>query len=105
MDLLETGSTLAGDIEKCDISKKQYKPCLMTLDQLQQDSQRRNEYILKMTVSAGSNELDQQLLEETREELSKGWAEGPFELHELEDGATISRRVSSCPSEQDKNDR
>lgn len=45
-----------------------------------------------MTVSAGSNELDQQLLEETREELNKGWAEGPFELHELEDGATVPRR-------------
>ena len=64
----------------------------MTLDQVQQDSQRRNEYILKVTVSAGSIELDKQLLEETREELSKGWAEGPFELHELEAGATGSRR-------------
>lgn len=53
----------------------------MTLEQLARDASRRNEYILKMTVSAGSEELDRQVLEETREELNKGWAEGPFELH------------------------
>ena len=92
LDLIESGSTLAGDIEQCDIFKQQYKPCLMTLGQLADDSVRRNEYILKMTVSAGSEELDKQLLEETRDELKRGWAEGPFELHQLEAGATISRR-------------
>ena len=92
LELLEIGSKLAGDIDKCDIFKQQYKPCLMTLDQLNQDSRRRNEYILKMTVSAGSEELDKQLLDETREELEKGWADGPYELHELERGASISRR-------------
>ena len=91
LDLIETGSTLAGDIQRCDIFKAQYKPCLMALDQLQKDSRSRNEYIMKMTVSAGSDELDRQLLEETREELSKGWAEGPFSIDELEDGATVSR--------------
>ena len=85
LGLLERGSTLAGEIENCDIFKAQYKPCL-TLDQSKKDSKRRNDYILKLTV------LDKQLLDETREELSKGWAEGPFSLDDLEDGATISRR-------------
>ncbi len=92
LELLEHGSSLAGEIEKCDIFKSQYKPCLMTQLQLEKDSKRRNEYILKLTVSAGSDELDRQLLEETREELDKGWAEGPFLLGDLEEGATISRR-------------
>ena len=36
--------------------------------------------------------LDKQLFDETREELSKGWAEEPFGLDDLEDGGTISRR-------------
>ena len=92
LDLLEHGSSLAGEIEKCDIFKSQYKPCLMTQEQLEKDSKRRNEYILKLTVSSGSDELDRQLLEETREEIEKGWAVGPFSLEDLEDGATISRR-------------
>ena len=92
LDLLEHGSTLAGEIGRCDIFKAQYKPCLMTLDQLEKDSHRRNEYILKLTVSSGSDDLDQQLLDETKEELSKGWAEGPFEFKDLEMGSTISRR-------------
>lgn len=92
LDLIESGSTLAGDIEQCNIFRQQYKPCLMTLEQLARDAPRRNEYILKMTVSAGSAELDRQVLEETREELNRGWAEGPFELHQLEEGATKSRR-------------
>ena len=92
LDLLEHGSTLAGEIGRCDIFKAQYKPCLMTLDQLEKDSHRRNEYILKLTVSSGSDDLDQQLLDETKEELSKGWAEGPFEFKDLEMDSTISRR-------------
>ena len=92
LELLEAGSSLAGDIERCDIFKAQYKPCLMTLKQLERDSARRNEYILKMTVSSGNAELDKQLLDETREELEKGWAEGPFSLDQLDAGSTISRR-------------
>ena len=92
LNLLETGSTLAGGIERCDIFKAQYKPCLMTLDQLQRDSLRRNENSVNLTVSSGSDELDEQLLDETREELNKGWAEGPFDICQLEPGSTISRR-------------
>ena len=86
MECLGLLSTLAGEIEKCDIFKAQYKPCSMMLEQLKKDSKRRNDFILKLTV------LDKQLFDETREELSKGWAEGPFGLDDLEDGATISRR-------------
>ena len=92
LELIEQGSSLAGEIENCDIFKSQYKPCLMNQEQLEKDSKRRNEYILRFTVSAGSDDLDRQLLEETREELDKGWAEGPFTLGELEEGATVSRR-------------
>lgn len=53
--------------DRGDIFKAQYKPVAMTLEQLQRDPQRCNERILMLTVSAGSGDLDRQLLEETRE--------------------------------------
>ena len=49
-------------------------------------------YIMKLTASSGSEDLDKQLLDETKEELDKGCAEGPFDLDQLETGSTISRR-------------
>ena len=64
----------------------------MTMEQLENVALRRNESILSLTKSSGARALDEQLLSETREELSCGWAEGPFGLGSLEKGATISRR-------------
>ena len=45
-----------------------------------------------MTKSAGSPDLDSAVLKETMEEIEKGWADGPWPLEALEQGATISRR-------------
>ena len=65
----------------------------MTLDQLKKDSKRRNDYILKLTV------LDKQLLDETGEELSKGWAEGrPGRW------CNYIKEVSACARFQDSRD-
>eukprot|EP00435_Cladocopium_sp_Y103_P025849 s3652_g6.t1 len=90
--LLSNGATLAGEVEVSDAFDLQFKPCLITLEQLEADAIRRNEMILQMTCSSGSAETDLQMIEETELELAKGWAEGPFELSDLEAGATISRR-------------
>eukprot|EP00438_Fugacium_kawagutii_P036299 Skav217420 [mRNA] locus=scaffold2674:532342:553051:- [translate_table: standard] len=54
----------------------------------------RNEMIMSQCVSTGSEELDRQLLEETKLELERGWAIGPFELDSLEYGSTISKRFA-----------
>lgn len=94
LQILRHGSTLAGEVEKSDIFLSQYKPCLMTMSQLCQDAQRRNQLILQMTKTSGDSTLDEQMLSETELELGRGWAEGPFELHQLEEGATISRRFA-----------
>ena len=59
------------------------------MDQLQDDSVRRNEFILSLTKSSGDRVLDEKLLEETREELECGigqkahstfqlWSMGPL---------------------------
>ena len=92
LDLLSEGATLAGEVERSPAFEPQYKPCLATVAQLEEDAERRNQLVLQMTVSSGSEETDLQLLQETELELERGWAEDPFELHELEFGATVSRR-------------
>lgn len=43
-----------------------------------------------MTRNSGSEEMDQKLLAETREELSRGWA-GTFALESFETGPSVSR--------------
>ena len=91
-DLLEHGASLAGEIPAVGIFKSQFKPCMMTMDQLHAEASKRNEMILNMTKSSGSQEMDHQLYTETMDELDKGWADGPYELNQLEFGATVSRR-------------
>ena len=94
LSLVRTGATLAGEIEHTEIFQSQFKPCLITMQQLEDDSVRRNHFILNLTKSSGDRSLDKPLLNETREELSCGWAEGPFDPAALEQGATISRRFA-----------
>ena len=92
LDLLRSGATLAGEVPKCPVFPRQFKPCLLTMEQLVETSQKRNQMILNMTVTSGSPELDVKILEETKEELIKGWIEGPFDVDALEPHACISRR-------------
>ena len=92
LSLLEEGATLAGEVERTNVFQEQFKPCLVTMEQLENDASRRNEFILGLTKSSGDRLLDEQLLAATKEELLCGWAEGPFSLDSLEPGATISRR-------------
>lgn len=94
LDLLSNGSPLAGEIEETPIFKSQYKPCLMTMNSLCRDAVKRNQLILRLTLTSGDEELDKQMMDETNSELSRGWAEGPFALSDLEEGATISRRFA-----------
>ncbi|CAK9114988.1 unnamed protein product [Durusdinium trenchii] len=92
VDILRKGSTLVGEVEACPVFQEQYKPCMATLAQLKAGAARRNQAILKMSASCGDLELDRAVLEETRTELAKGWAEGPFQIGDLEKDAVISRR-------------
>lgn len=62
---LREGATLAGEIERCKIFEDQFKPCLLTLDQLEAGASKRNQAILAMTTTSGDEQLDMQLLGET----------------------------------------
>ena len=94
LSLLEVGATLAGEIEQTKIFQAQFKPCLIAMEQLQVESERRNDFILNLTKSSGEPQLDEKLLAETKEELECGWAEGPVLRSSLEHGAIISRRFA-----------
>ena len=86
------GATLAGEVQASKAFDKQFKPGLSTLSQLECESLKQNQMVLQATSSSGCLETDKQLLEETLLEIEHGWAEGPFELSQLEQGAAISRR-------------
>ena len=92
LDLVRCGSPLAGDIPKSENFEELYKPCMLTMSQLLREAPERNRAILNGCKSTGDSAVDMQLLTETREEVSKGWARGPFE--ELPEGCVLSRRFA-----------
>ncbi len=44
--LLEDGATLTGEVEETKIFQAQFRPCLVTMEQLQKDAPRRNDFNL-----------------------------------------------------------
>lgn len=46
--------------------------------------------MLSMPKNSGSLDLDAAVLRETRDELARGWADGPWRQDQMEPGATIS---------------
>ena len=98
LKLLREGATLAGEVERCDIFERQFKPCLLTVEQLEAGAARRNQAIMAMTTSSGDADLDSRLLAETQEEIERGWARGPYKLAELPPGSVISRRFPLAQS-------
>ena len=92
LNLLQDGSTLVGEVPHSDVFRSSFKPCLSTVKQLEHEAPKRNRLVMSMVKSAGEPDLDQAVLEETLQEVARGWADGPWELSQLESGATISRR-------------
>ena len=92
LSLLRDGSPLAGEVPASAVFQSAYKPCLTTLQQLERDANKRNALVMSMTRSSGDTDLDAAVLQETLEEIEKGWADGPWPIEELEPGATVSRR-------------
>jgi hypothetical protein len=92
LQLLEKGSTLAGEIDSSSMFQPSFKPCITTVQQLESQAEMRNKLVMRMTRSSGDKALDEAVLRETREEIACGWADGPWNLDDLEYGSTISRR-------------
>ena len=47
-----------------------------------------------MAKSSGDKLLDEQILKDTEEEVSKGWALGPIAVEDIPEGAVISKRFA-----------
>ena len=92
LQLLEKGSTLAGEIDSSSMFQPSFKPCIITVQQLESQAEMRNNLVMRMTRSSGDKALDEAVLRETREEIACRWADGPWNLDDLEYGSTISRR-------------
>ena len=92
LDILQQGSPLAGEVPHSEVFRSSFKPCLSTLRQLQAEAPKRNALVLSMVQSAGDQELDKAVLEETQLEVARGWADGPWSFEQMEEGATLSRR-------------
>ena len=90
VDLMRHGSTLAGDIPKSETFEELYRPCMLTLSQLLAEAPRRNEAVLAACKTSGDAQIDQQVLNETREEVRRGWAIGPIDA--IPAGGVVSRR-------------
>ena len=73
MEILRNGATLAGDIGHVPVFEEQFKPCLITRSQLENGASK-------------TNAVDELLLEETRQEVSKYWVRGPYRLEDLPEG-------------------
>ena len=94
LKLLREGATLAGDIEATKVFKSQFQPGTTTLKQLVESAAKRNALIMSVTKSSGDVTLDEQIVLETEEEVSKGWAVGPIPFSDLPEGCLISRRFA-----------
>lgn len=92
MDILRIGATLVGDIPSIPVFEDCYKPCMSTVAQLEESSNKRNEAILCMTKSSGDPLVDKTVMDETLLEVEKGWADGPYDLKSIPPGAVISHR-------------
>ena len=92
LELLKFGSPLAGEIPKCEAFEELLKPCMLTMAQLLREAPKRNQAILATCKSTGDLNVDRQLLQETRDELAKGWAVGPFA--DVPERCVLSRRFA-----------
>lgn len=62
LSILESGSTLAGEIDAISIFQPSYKPCVTT-----ENASKRNQFILSMTKACEDRKLGEAVLLETRE--------------------------------------
>lgn len=86
---------MGGEIEASTVFQSSYKPRLTTVLQLGESASKRNQLILGMAKASDNVKLDEAALAETRKELSRGWADGPWDLSPLESGARPEMSLSA----------
>ena len=92
IDELTTGTELVGEVPPCGVFEKSFKAAEITVENLAKSSKSSRFQQFYKCRSSGDKEVDELVFTKTQEEVSLGWARGPYTLEELPEGATISRR-------------
>lgn len=102
LQILEQGSTLAGEVAKVSYWADSFKPAMMTVDQLERRACGYNQYMVSSVSASGDSLLDEAVWAETKKELERSWIDGPWELASLPSGAVVSRRFGLRQGNADK---
>ena len=85
------GTDLVGEAPATGIFNTKFRPAKRTVEDLSACAPAIREAILKSVRSQGE-EVDAEVLRQTRAEVDKGWATGPINVEHLPPGSIISRR-------------
>eukprot|EP00435_Cladocopium_sp_Y103_P050486 s403_g15.t1 len=69
-----------------------FKPAKVTTNELAKNARAARIALFSSVRSSGNSTLGNEVFSKTMAELDCGWLEGPFEPHDLPDGAVVSRR-------------
>ena len=94
MDVVEEtirGTDLVGEAPATGVFNTRFRPAKRTVDDLASCAPAIREAIFKSIRSQGE-EVDAEVLRQTKAEVEKGWATGPIDVSNLPPGSIISRR-------------
>ena len=86
------GTELVGEVPPFGIFEKTFKTAQMTVDQLRASSGSVRHQQFFKCCSSGDEEIDELVYNKSLEEVSLGWASGPWKLQELPKDSVVSRR-------------
>ena len=86
------GTDLLGEVPLTGIFPQQFKAATTTVAQLKSESAQRVQSVLRRTYSSGDFALDKKVYDETMQEVSRGWARGPFNIKSLPQPCLVGRR-------------
>ena len=92
VDELINGTELVGTVPASGIFGTKFKPADMSVAQLRNLSFAERTKNFYSSRSSGDDEVDRVVYEKTIEEVSAGWATGPFSLEDLPEQCILSRR-------------
>ena len=91
---LMSGFDLTGNLPASNVFKPLFRPASVACADLRKASDLTRDAMVKAISGTGDSELDNALMEATQKEVAKGFLEGPVELSDLPQGATITRRFA-----------
>ena len=98
VDEMINGFELVGVMNESAALPPDFQPAVLTVDDLLTTSEPSNKAIIHSTKSSGSELIDSELFAKTREEVEKGWLEGPVSGFDVR--GRVSRRFAVVQSDK-----